>query len=97
MNRLGSLGAGFAEARDFGGTRQAKTYGPYTTHCEAAVAAMLLAQIASEVGTSAEVVLQLNGAMLQVVWQGKSFARAGHRNRRAWAPNVCTYCCSLGF
>lgn len=49
-------------------THQAKTYGPYTTHCEATLAAMLLAQIACEVGISAEVVLQLNGGMPQVVF-----------------------------
>lgn len=37
---------------------QASTYGRYTTHCEAALAAMLLAQIASEAGIHAEVVLE---------------------------------------
>ena len=51
-------------------SHQAKTYGPYTTHCEATLAAMLLAQIASEVGISADVVLQLNGALPQVVLAG---------------------------
>jgi hypothetical protein len=51
---------------------QTKTYGPYTTHCEATLAAMLLAQIASEVGISADVVLQLNGALPQVVLAGRN-------------------------
>lgn len=37
---------------------ETKSHGPYTTHCEAALAAMLLAQIASEVGIHAEVVIE---------------------------------------
>lgn len=37
---------------------QTQTHGPYTTHCEATLAAMLLAQIASEVGMNAEVVFE---------------------------------------
>ena len=60
-------------ARGWQVTHQTKTYGPYTTHCEATLAAMLLAQIVSEVGISADVVLEPNGAMPQVVWQGKIF------------------------
>jgi hypothetical protein len=37
---------------------QSKTHGRYATHCEAALAAMLLAQMASEVGIYAEVVIE---------------------------------------
>ena len=51
-------------------THLTKTYGPYTTHCEATLAAMLLAQIASEVGIPVEVVLEPNGTMPQVVLAG---------------------------
>ena len=60
-------------ARGWQVSHQTKTYGPYTTHCEATLAAMLLAQIASEVGISVEVVLEPNGAMPQVVLAGQIF------------------------
>jgi hypothetical protein len=65
---------------------ETKSHGPYTTHCEAALAAMLLAQIASEVGIYAEVVIEADAR--HTAGSADPHTRAPVRHLAAFAPNA---------
>ena len=67
-------------------TYQAKVVGLYETHCQATLAAMLLAQIASEGGISADVVLVPKGAVPRGILARHTFSPAPEFTLAAVSP-----------